>query len=212
MAEKICFASTSSEERQKILDECGSKNTNRATKSNVNIFEQYLKDKNLKEFNEIEDNELPAILEQFYMDLQKCDGDFYKLQSLKCIHAGINRKTKECRNLDIISDVHFSSANEVFKGVTKRSCVNGKGSTKSYKVISEGDLERLAEFFDHNIMNHPDPRKLQRCVIFYIIYFFGWRGRENLYEMQIDKFDIATDADGKQYVFQAIDEFDKTTQ
>ena len=65
MAEKIHFASTSSEERQKILDECGSKNTNRATKSNVNIFDQYLKDKNLKEFNEIEDNELPAILEQF---------------------------------------------------------------------------------------------------------------------------------------------------
>ena len=58
-------------------------------------------------------------------------------------------------------------------------------------------------------MNHPDPRKLQRCVIFYIIYFFGRRGSKNLYEMQIDKFDIATDTDGKQYVFQAIDEFDK---
>ena len=58
-------------------------------------------------------------------------------------------------------------------------------------------------------MNDPNPRKLQRCVIFYTIYFFCRRGRENLYEMQFDQFEVGTEPDRTQYVFQTIHEADK---
>ena len=44
-------------------------------------------------------------LTNFCSDLSKNDGDIYKIQSLKCIRVGINRHTKEHRNIDIISDL-----------------------------------------------------------------------------------------------------------
>ena len=58
-------------------------------------------------------------------------------------------------------------------------------------------------------MNHPSPKKLQQCMIFYIIYFFCQRGRENLYQMTWDMFKVYIDANGLRYVFQAINECDK---
>ena len=90
----------------------------------------------------------------------------------------------------------------MFKGVSKIARQNGKGSTKSYPVIEQEDLECIATYFLHDYMNAPDPRKIQKCVLFYIIYFFCHRGRENLYDMTIKTFEVGTDPDGTQYIFQ----------
>ena len=46
-------------------------------------------------------------------------------------------------------------------------------------------------------------------MIFYIIYFFCHQGRENLYEMMQTTFQLHTNPDGTQYVFQALDKIDK---
>ena len=58
-------------------------------------------------------------------------------------------------------------------------------------------------------MVQPDPRRLQQNMVFYIIYFFCRRGRENLYEMTKDTFSLVTQPDGSQYVTQITDEIDK---
>ena len=58
-------------------------------------------------------------------------------------------------------------------------------------------------------MNAPEPKRLQQQVIFYIIYFFCRRGRENLYDMQQDTFTVITNPDGNQMVIQNIDEVEK---
>lgn len=97
----------------------------------------------------------------------------------------------------------------MFKAISSKARKEGRGSTKSYPPIKPQDLATLAAFFDHDVLNHPDPRKLQKCVLFYIIYFFCRRGRENIYDMTIDTFQVETEADGVQYVYQAIDEQDK---
>ena len=203
------FHSKTEVEIERILLERTAKNTRRATKSNLKTFYNYLTEKGLPKLKDLGVLQLAEILENFYPSLRKVDGDDYKLQSIKCIRAGINRWTKENRNLDIIADVRFTKANEIFKGVSKIVREKGKGSTKSTAVIAQEDLERLAIFFLHDVMNHPDPRKIQKCMIFYIIYFFCHCGRENLYNMQPDQFEIGTDPDGRQYIFQAIDELDK---
>ena len=197
------FHSKTPQEIIEILDGRNSNNTKRATKSNIKIFHDYLVKKSLPELHDITKAAFPSILEEFYPNCRRVNGEDYKLQSLKCIHAGINRWTKANRNLDIIADPRFSKANEIFKGVSKIA------TTKSYPVIEQQDLERIVAYFLHDIMNEPNPRKLQKCVLFYIIYFFIRRGCENLYEMQMNTFEIGTDPDGRQYIFQAIDEFDK---
>ena len=63
----------------------------------------------------------------------KVDGSTYKLQSIKCIQADINRYTKEFRNLDITADPRFTTANEVFKAVAVKYKSTGKAATKSKK-------------------------------------------------------------------------------
>ena len=203
------FYSKSNDEIKSILEGRSAKNTKRATKSNIKTFVDYLSEKGLPTLDQIDMADLPEILENFYPNLRRINGEDYKLQSLKCIRAGINRWTKEHRNTDIIADVRFTKVNEIFKGVSKIARQTGKGSTKSYPKIKYEDLERISNYFLHDIMNKPDPRRVQRCVLFYIIYFFCRRGRENLYEMQQGTFEIGTDPDGRQYIYQNIDELDK---
>ena len=70
------------------------KNTNKATKSTLKIFTDYLEEKGMPILPEILDADLSKILQNFYLDLRKIDGDMYKLQRLKCIRAGINRHLK----------------------------------------------------------------------------------------------------------------------
>ena len=203
------FTAKSEQEKADILEGRNAKNTKRATKSNMKTFLDFLREKGLPDLEDMDVKQLANVLEDFYANLRRLDGEDYKLQSIKCIRAGINRWTKANRNIDIISDVRFSRANEMFKGVSKIARQTGKGSTKSYPVIAQEDLERIATYFLHDIMNEPDPKKLQRCVLFYIIYFFCRRGRENLYDMKTDTFAIGTDPDGRQFIYQAVDEMDK---
>ena len=58
-------------------------------------------------------------------------------------------------------------------------------------------------------MQKPDPRHLQQNMIFYVIYFFCRRGRENLYPMTKETFKLVTNPDGSEYVIQQTDEIDK---
>ena len=203
------FYSRSGEEIRDILEGRNALNTRRATKSNIKIFHQTLQEKGLPKLEQMAVQDLPKILEEFYPNLRRANGDDYKIQSMKCICAGINRWTKSNWNIDIIGDVTYTKANEIFKGVAKIAREQGRGATKPYPVIAAEDMERIATYFLHDMINQPDPRKVVRCVIFYVIYFFCCRGRENLYNMKLDTFAIGCDPDGRQFLYQAIDELDK---
>ena len=202
------FGQSTEHERKQILDNRNAENTNKATKSTVGIFIEYLKEKQHAELAAISTEQLPSVLLEFYTNAKKTDGGDYCVQSMKCIRVGINRYMKAERGIDIISNENFVKANEMFRGVNKQRCIEGKGSVKSTPVIIEEDLERLSTYFHHDIYNFPEPRKIQQCLIFYIIYFFCRRGRENLYNMTWDTFKIDLH-NGKRFIFQAIDEHDK---
>ena len=203
------FGNTTDSEKHEILEGRNAKNTNRATKSCITILRDYLSEKQLPAVELLDIDELPDILMDFYTNLRKVDGENYKLQSLKCIRAGINRYMKAEKGIDIISSDKFVKANEMFRGVGKQLRIHGLGSTKSTPVITENDIQKISQYFHHDIMNKPDAKKIQRCVIFNIIYFFCRRGRENLYDMKWNTFQIDFDEDGHRYVYQAIDEHDK---
>ena len=64
--------------------------------------------------------------------------------------SGIIRYTKEHRNLDIISDVRFSHANEVFNGAATKNKVMGKGVTKPKNPIHPDDLDKMILYFNNN--------------------------------------------------------------
>ena len=58
-------------------------------------------------------------------------------------------------------------------------------------------------------MQKPEPKILQRTVLFKIIYYFCRRGRENLYTMQTDTVKVTEDPNGDKYIYQFTDKKDK---
>lgn len=97
----------------------------------------------------------------------------------------------------------------MFTAVSKEIKKAGLGSTKSTPPIEPDDLAKISQFFTHDFMNQPDPKKIQKCLLFNIIYFFCRRGWENLYDFTQDLFAISSDPDGTEFVYQSRDEMDK---
>ena len=202
------FNDRNNEEIQKLLEGKDKKNTQKSTKSALKQLREYLLLKNEPDIHDLDPAKLPDILFNFYALVKPRTGERYSTQSLKCIRATLNRWFKAEKGIDIIKDPGYVRTNEIFKGVLVDARKNGKPK-KSTPKINDIDLERIGEYFQHDYMNKPDPKKLQQQVIFYILYFFCRRGRENLYEMTQSTFELCTEYDGTQYIKQAIDEVDK---
>ena len=100
-------------------------------------------------------------------------------------------------------------ANMAFDGIQVKAKAKGKGATKSTKVITDDDLERISDYLMADHTTKPNPKVLQHCVQFYIMYFFCRHGQENLYVMTKFHFDVDHEPDGTRFVYQAIDEKDK---
>lgn len=115
------FHSKSKKEQNQLIEERHKDNTKKAIQNAMHILHDYLKEKKLKNFGDIKNEELLEILLDFYSNLKKAKGGDYKLQTLKCIRAGINRFTKEHRNIDIATDPTFSQTNDMFKAVTTKA-------------------------------------------------------------------------------------------
>ena len=60
-------------------------------------------------------NELDTILQKFYLELRKQDGNLYKKTTFRAIRNGIQRKLKDVRQIDIVNDGHFTHSNNAFQ-------------------------------------------------------------------------------------------------
>ena len=204
------FVDTNDDEIEELLLESKAKNTQRSTQAALRKFSKYLIKHELLEEGQLKDEQLPGILTKFYTDVRSSiTGERFKTGSLKVIRAGLNRHFKVTRSIDIVADDQFRRANLVFDGVQVKAKKEGKGVTKSTPHISPEDLAVLGEYFYVDHITRPHPKKLQQAVQFYIMYFFCWRGQENLYDMKKNHFELIVQPDGSKFVRQAIDEKDK---
>ena len=202
------FNTKSDEEKEKLLTEKDKKSIQKSTKSALKQLREFLQLRNLPDVYNLTDDQLPDILFDFYSSVRPRNSEKYATQSLKCIRAALNRFFRKERGLDIIKDTGFVRTNEMFKGVLVDAHKSGKPK-KSTPKISQIDLERIGEYFQHDYMNSPNPKKLQQNMVFFILYFFCRRGRENLYDMTIETFELVTEYDGTQYVKQSQEECNK---
>ena len=205
------FHEHTDEEIQNILEGKDKESTKKATDSALRAFHQYLDLKTLGNPDDLSKDELAQALYGFYLSVKplKKQEETYSVQSFKCMRAGLSRYYRTKHGFDIIKGPKFVKANEMFRAMCVDSKKKGKGVHRSYPKISQIDMERISEYFNYDHMNHPDPKRLQRHMLFYIVYFFCHRGRENLYPMTQDTFTMMTEPDGTQYVIQTIDEADK---
>ena len=173
-------------------------------------FQQYLLANNLPKVDDLQINAgLDTILADFYASVQPQKKDDYSVQTLECIRSGLNRYFRQYKGVDIAKSPMFVKANEMLKAVQVDAKKKGLGVKHSTPPITDIDLERIAEYFCHDHVSVPDARCLQQNMIFYIIYFFCRRGRENLYTMTKKTYKYMVDPDGTEYFVRDIDEMDK---
>ena len=125
------------------------------------------------------------------------------------MRSNLNRWFQEKRGINIITDTKFVKANMMFKGMLVKAKKAGKGIRKSTIPISDPDLRILGAYFDVDHVTTPNPRVLQKTVMFYIIYYLCRRGQENLLNMTKDYFSITVTPTGESYIQQSKDELDK---
>ena len=74
--------------------------------------------------------------------------------------------------------------NELFCGILRENKDLGQGTTKSKDPITEDDFAKPNTYFEARMRFKPDAESLQYMLLFYIIYYTGRRGCENLCRMK----------------------------
>ena len=203
------FGASTKDEQEQIKRDRAARNTVKSVKCSIDILRAYLKEKSLPNIEDIDLDDLPEILSGFFTDARTKDGKPYTVGSMKSIRCNINRWFQDNRSVNIVTDPRFYGCNTMFKGIQVKGKREGRGERKSTEPISDGDMQLLANYFNIDHMNYPNPRILQRNVIFNIMYYTCRRGNENLYNMTDDWFELIVEANGERYIIQKRDELDK---
>ena len=202
------FAQTTAEERQTKRIQLNSESTLKANKGAAKVFKDYLLERGQQaDFEKFDVLKLDEWLGQFYMDLRRSDGTFYKVNSLESIRHGINRYLKNPpfnSKMDIIKDAAFNDSNTNFKAVLAELKRSGKGDVEHYPIITETDLKKL---YSSTHLCITTPQGLLNKVQFDVRMFFCRRGNENMHKMTKDTFQVFDDqATGKKFIKKVVDE------
>ena len=180
------FASTSAEERSKLIDDAIPDNTKRSTGTWVRAFSDYCPDLDLKTCSA---TELSPKLEGFYADLRKQDGSVYKRASYVAARGALQRHLSSLdRTFSIYKDKEFGKANAILDGVLKANKRSGQEQAVEHKsALSAEDWDLLQAYFK-NVSTTSDPVLLCRYVWFVVSLHFCLRGRE--IQCQLNKSDL----------------------
>ena len=157
---KYRFKTRSDDETKQILKGKDKESTQRATDIYLRQLNRFLHIKGHPEVENILTEDLDQILFEFYSSVQPQKKNDYCVQTLKCMRAGLNRYFRQERGIDIAKDSMFTRANEMLKAVQIDAKKKGLGVKKKYPPITPVDLERIAEYFCHDHVTLPDPKRL----------------------------------------------------
>ena len=219
------FKKSTDTNQDEVLRRRKAENTNKSTKLWVDCFEQYIKERQLPLIDTLTAEQLPKMLESFYVDVRSqkviCDSEGnpklndegemeyeeYTNNSMRSLRAALNCFFKLKLNINI--NPAFIRANELFDGKMRINKQEAKGTTKHKSPITDQDLSKLSDYFKRNMAGPPNATLLQEIVLFNIIFYMGRRVRENLRSMTKDTYSIATTPEGIRYIYQEKDEADK---
>ncbi|XP_053941561.1 activating transcription factor 7-interacting protein 1 isoform X1 [Cuculus canorus] len=193
--EDVLFGLEEEEEDAKSI-----KNTHKQTGWAANLLKQWLA-KNGKDpsFELVPVSELNDILREFYYTIRNHDGNTYSVASYKSIRAGLNRHLKMPpynRQICLMKDKDFSSANMVFVSVLKMLRMQGKDETHHHPPIAAEDLRKIKH---SGVLGLHSPLALVNKVWFDLQLHFAKRGREILRDLAPDAFVVEKDKNGRRY-------------
>ncbi|KAM6417645.1 activating transcription factor 7-interacting protein 1 isoform 4-T4 [Pluvialis apricaria] len=193
--EDVLFGLEEEEEDAKSI-----KNTHKQTGWAANLLKQWLA-KNGKDpsFELVPVSELNEILREFYYTVRNHDGNTYSVASYKSMRAGLNRHLKMPpynRQICLMKDKEFASANMVFVSVLKMLRMQGKDETHHHPPIAAEDLRKIKQ---SGVLGLHSPLALVNKVWFDLQLHFAKRGREILRDLAPDAFVVEKDKNGRRY-------------
>ncbi|XP_017683159.1 PREDICTED: activating transcription factor 7-interacting protein 1 isoform X4 [Lepidothrix coronata] len=193
--EDVLFGLEEEEEDAKSI-----KNTHKQTGWAANLLKQWLA-KNGKDpsFELVPVSELNDILREFYYTIRNHDGNTYSVASYKSMRAGLNRHLKMPpynRQICLMKDKEFASANMVFVSVLKMLRMQGKDETHHHPPIAAEDLRKIKQ---SGVLGLHSPLALVNKVWFDLQLHFAKRGREILRDLAPDAFVVEKDKNGRRY-------------
>lgn len=156
--------------------------------------------------------EIARKLREFYASARSVDGKPYSRSSLTNIRSGLNRfltSPPHNRQLNVMHDRAFQSANQVYVGVIRKLRQDGLDKTKHKNAVTAGDMQLIRE---SGVLATDNPVGLQRKVYMEISLHFCRRGREGLRELRKDSFIVKSDENGREYVTLGYNEIEKNHQ
>lgn len=140
---------------------------------------------------------LSSRLRQFYGEVRKRDGTPYSKNALAGLRSAIHRHITGApwhRKINIMQGADFKAANNVLLGVLKEQKRNGLDQTKSFKPITQPDMQKLME---SEVFGDSSPQSLQDLVWFSIQFYLCRRGYEGSRQLQKTSFQFHEGDDGE---------------
>ena len=141
------FVSVSTEELSALEKTRNEMSTVASTNWAVKCFREFLKIKGKEvDFRTVSKEELNILLREFYGSVRNTKGEQYAINTYVGIRSGINRYINDPPNSRawcLMKDNEFTTANNVFAGVTKTPQRDGQDKTEHHQAITDDDLQIL---------------------------------------------------------------------
>ena len=143
---KRTFSQLTEDEVDLLCAKPGCNNTKRTTKPWLNTYLSWTKlCSQRQDIENISPGDLNLVLGQFYVELEKINGEDYQPESLAVMQASLDRHLKEKGyTLSIARDPQFHSSNKMLRGKATKLHEEGKGSrpnvSKALELWKAGKL------------------------------------------------------------------------
>ncbi len=172
------------------------------SKSSIS-FPDWLATKNYDiKFECLAEGRLSSLLREFFASVRTKQGKPYSKSAMVSLRSGLNRHLQlppYNRNINIMRDSMFSTANQVFTGQVKKNREEG-AKPEPYNPITPADLDQI---YDHYFLpNIENPDTLQHKVFFDLMRYMKklGQGRGVLRDLRKDSFCVGQLADGTEFV------------
>ena len=163
------------------------KNTKKSTNNWIKAYETWAGARGFYTKSEkYKPEDLNQTLEKFYIEIRRKDCKDYEPDSLKVMLAALDRYLKSRDYpVSIIKGQEFNSSRKVIERRARKLREEGKGK-QPHKSSSITDAEE-AVLWEEKKFGDSSARSLQNTVWRTIVQHFGLRGRDNHYNLKIER-------------------------
>ena len=174
------------------------KNTNDNTKRSTNTwlrrYQKWAEERGFESnIARVPKLELDGILQQFYAELIKSDGQEYEPESLKVMQAALDQHLCEegCSYI-ILKDAEFSNSRKVLNGKAIVLQENGKGKRpRKSDALTDNEEELL---WSCGVLGTSNPTSLNYTVFLLFSQHLGTQGRQEHHQIRIEDLKSLRDA------------------